>query len=1087
MCPNAHGSSGRTPLSMLCPQCGVETAASAGRCPACQATLAPRSPKPVAAATMTPPPPTDAPTLLAADGETLLAIPSGEGETLLGTPSGDAETMMGTGPPREPRPGLGASGAGDLTLGPAGTGDDQTIGPGFPPRGTQSTEKLVAPGEPFGTRYHIIRILGSGGMGVVYQAWDAELGVTVALKVIRPEVTSDPYTAREVERRFKRELLLAREVTHNNVVRIHDLGEVKGIKYITMSYVDGRDLATILNDEKRLTVPRALQIVRGVVSGLRAAHEAGVVHRDLKPANIMIDAHDEARIMDFGIARSTSHATVDEAGEADPTGKLAELRRQAAVLSNQTLEGAIVGTVEYMAPEQAKGKPVDQRVDIYALGLIVYDMLGGLGRGSRTESAIDELTARMQHPPPPIREINPDVPEALAKVIARCLEPEADARYATTKELEADLQQLDSEGNLLPVLRRVTSRQLAVAALLVLSLLGVTWWLSRTPPPEVLPPPTSVLIADFENRTGDPEFQDSLEQGLEMAVETASFINIYKRDTARKLADQLKLGTRVDENAARLISTREGINVVLAGAIERKRSGYAVSVKAIDPATAKLLGTSTKSAGSKAEVLKAIGSLASDVRALLGDKTPESKKLAGAETVTTASLEALADYSRAQDFLYNSKDEQAIEYYKRAIAEDPNLGRAYSGWAISAENLGRHQESAEAWKKALSLVDRMTDREKYRTLGLYYVRPARNYKMAIESFSTLVELYPNDRGGHVNLALAYFYTRNFPKALEEGRRSVEGAPRDLMNRTNYALYAMYAADFATAAAEAKAVIKQDPAFYRAYLPLAMAALATSDFDGARSAYEAMAKSGAPGASVATLGLADMALYQGRFRDAEVLLRAGIVEDERQQNTVGVAAKHTALSEAYLGQGKKAPAVSAAERAMKLLGRDITAVPAARALIDAGKPEAARALAAQLGDQLQPESRAYGKVLEGYLALHEGRRVVASESLLTAQKLVDLWWARLDLGVAYTQAEHHAEALGELDRAYKRRGEATAILLDDLPTFRYVGPLVYWKARAQEGSGQRAAAMENYKAYLAIRSSAPGDPLVADARRRVGTP
>ena len=205
---------------------------------------------------------------------------------------------------------------------------------------------------------------------------------------------------------------------------------------------------------------------------------------------------------------------------------------------------------------------------------------------------------------------------------------------------------------------------------------------------------------------------------------------------------------------------------------------------------------------------------------MLGDDDDRKRQARGAaETVTTASLKALADYSRAQDLLYNSKDDQAIEHYKRAIAKDPNLGRAYSGWAISAEISVATRKSAEAWKKAISLVDRMTDREKYRTLGLYYVRPARNYEKAVESFSTLVKLYPNDRGGHVNLALAYFYTRNFPKALEEGRRSVEGAPRDLMNRTNYALYAMYAADFDTAATEAKAIIEQDRAFYRAYLPL----------------------------------------------------------------------------------------------------------------------------------------------------------------------------------------------------------------------------------------------------------------------------
>ena len=271
--------------------------------------------------------------------------------------------------------------------------------------------------------------------------------MTVALKVIRPEVTSNPYIAREMERRFKRELLLAREVSHNNVVRIHDLGEISGIKYITMWYVEGRDLATILDAEPRLTPTRALHIVRGVVAGLLAAHEAGVVHRDLKPANIMIDVHGEARIMDFGIARSTSPSTVDGAGEAGPTGALAGLQRQAAVLSDQTIEGAIVGTVAYMAPEQAQGKPVDQRVDVYALGLIFYDMLGGLGRVSRSHNGKSELTARMKEAPPSIRTIYPEVPEALEKVIARCLEPDLDARYRTTMDLEADLQRLENSGD----------------------------------------------------------------------------------------------------------------------------------------------------------------------------------------------------------------------------------------------------------------------------------------------------------------------------------------------------------------------------------------------------------------------------------------------------------------------------------------------------------------------------------------------------------------------------------------------------------------------------------------------------------------
>src|SRR5262245_33447388 len=199
-------------------------------------------------------------------------------------------------------------------------------------------------GQDVSGRYHIIRLLGIGGMGAVYQAWDQALSVTVAIKVIRPEAGEDPEAAHNLQRRFKRELLLARQVTHKNVVRIHDLGEIDGITYITMPYVQGSDLATILKRQGRLPVNRALHIARQVASGLAAAHEAGVVHRDLKPANIMIEAEDTALIMDFGIARMTEHATD----------------------FSMTATGAIVGTVEYMAPEQARGEHVDGRADVYS-------------------------------------------------------------------------------------------------------------------------------------------------------------------------------------------------------------------------------------------------------------------------------------------------------------------------------------------------------------------------------------------------------------------------------------------------------------------------------------------------------------------------------------------------------------------------------------------------------------------------------------------------------------------------------------------------------------------------------------------------
>ena len=252
-------------------------------------------------------------------------------------------------------------------------------------------------------------------MGAVYQAWDEELAVVVAIKVIRPETLKDAAAVRDLERRFKRELLLARNVTHKNVVRIHDLGEVNGIKYITMPYVHGSDLAKVISREGRLPIPRALAIARQIAAGLVAAHEAGIVHRDLKPGNILLDEEDHALITDFGIARSVS----------GPGGG--------------TIAGTVVGTLEYMAPEQAKGATVDHRADIYAFGLILSDMLIGRRKAAHTESAMAELFERMTKAPPSLSTVDATIPDALDAIVACCVAPDPAHRYQTTHDLVADL------------------------------------------------------------------------------------------------------------------------------------------------------------------------------------------------------------------------------------------------------------------------------------------------------------------------------------------------------------------------------------------------------------------------------------------------------------------------------------------------------------------------------------------------------------------------------------------------------------------------------------------------------------------------
>src|SRR6266511_3695684 len=348
---------------MNCGHCGASTSSSDANCRSCGRRLLADAPE-VATAVLTPlpVPATDEtdditqlglPDLMLDDDSTRFPTPN-SGGPVAGSDADDSATTFQLPddgattfePVPKSRPPSGRAGT---TPAPRGSSADRRDSASPPPRRVPSSgqDGPLEMGQSFGTRYHIIRTLSVGGMGAVYQAWDAELSLAVAVKVIRPEIAADPVAAREIQRRFKRELLLARQVTQKNVVRIHDLGEIEGIKYITMAYVEGADLASVLRKEAKLPVPRALRIAKDIAAGLLAAHDAGVVHRDLKPANIMVDAEDTAQIMDFGIARSTARSGPDQGGAAISGTTYTDWRRDIS----QTIPGAVVGTMDYMAPE----------------------------------------------------------------------------------------------------------------------------------------------------------------------------------------------------------------------------------------------------------------------------------------------------------------------------------------------------------------------------------------------------------------------------------------------------------------------------------------------------------------------------------------------------------------------------------------------------------------------------------------------------------------------------------------------------------------------------------------------------------------
>jgi tetratricopeptide (TPR) repeat protein/predicted Ser/Thr protein kinase len=933
------------------------------------------------------------------------------------------------------------------------------------------------------SHYRVLQKLAAGGMGEVYLAEDVRLRRQVALKVLPEDLTAD------VERRwrFVQEARAAAAIDHPHIAAVYDIDEVEGRTIIAMEYVRGQSLRDAIA-VRRLDIRPALELAVQVAEALTKAHERGVVHRDLKPENIMVSEDGYAKIIDFGLAKllepvvATMAHSASAASPDEETDTRTDLR---------TETGRIMGTVAYMSPEQARGQPVDARSDIFSFGVVLYEMLSGHDPFKRP-SSIETLSAILRDTPPPLLLPAARTPPELQRILLKSLAKDPADRYQQMKDMAADLRALRervSRGNYagaegrLPAWARTWSPAAAALALVLLAV-AAWWWLLRPPRAPVPHEPLSVLVADFENRTGDAVFEGALEQALSIGIEGASFITSYPRDAALRVAGQIRPGSKLDEPTARLVSVREGIKIILVGGIALNNGAYAISVQAVDPAVGDVLNKAQASAPSKAEVLPVMASLAARLRGTLGDTTPESARLAAAETFTVASVEAARDFSLAQQLASAGKDEEAIVHYKRALEQDPKFGRAYAAWGVSASKLGRTDESAEAYKKAFQLMDRMTEREKYRTLGTYYLSITRNYEKAIENYTTLVELYPADRAGHSNLALAYFYVLNLRKALEEARASVAIYPKNATFRNNYALYAMYAGDFSTAAAEATRVIEQDAMFHKAYLPLAMAALVKGDTAAARAAYGRMAKAGPRGQSLASAGLADLAMYEGRFTDAEAALMEGLAVDETARSTSGLASKYVALAEAYQAIGRTEPAIQASQSALKLARDESAAFPAAGIYLAAGRSREARELAAALEGELQPRTRAYGRLIAGEIARRGGRRADAVSAFREAQQFADVWMRRFNLGVAYIEAGHFAEALSELEICLKRQGEATAVFLDDVPTFRYMAPLRYWLGRAQEGLGMKAQAAESYKSFLALRPASASDPRAGDARRRL---
>jgi tetratricopeptide (TPR) repeat protein len=591
-----------------------------------------------------------------------------------------------------------------------------------------------------------------------------------------------------------------------------------------------------------------------------------------------------------------------------------------------------------------------------------------------------------------------------------------------------------------------------------------------------------LLVSDFQNATKDPVFDGTLEPEFASALGDASFINSYSRGDARAIARQLQPGAaQLDEKMARQVAAREGIEVVVSGAIETKGSTYTVRARALDAATGKVLVEKSANATGKQDVLATAGKLASPIREALGDTTPESAQLRAVDKYNSSSLEAAQAYAKGQELQWDGKFAEAIAPLEQAIRLDPEMGRAYAGLAVIQSNLGNRDAAEKYFQMATARAARMTEREQSHTRGAYDLF-LRNDQKAVDEFSTLTKQFPADETGRVNLATALLYTRNFPRAIEEGRQAVTLNPKQPIYRNNVALYEMYSGRFEDAIRDAGEALKLNPAYAPAYLATALSQFAAGKAADAAATYQRLAGIGPQGVSLAAIGLADMALHEGRDSDAAAILERAIAADlASDPHSPGAGMKLAALAQAQ--RANKAQAINAANRALSISKTEGFSFAAAHVLLEAGQEAKALEVAKAMGARFEPEPRSYAKLLEGEALVKQGKTTAAIDLFQEAQKLADTWIGRLILGRAYLAAEAFTEASSQFSSCEKRKGEAASVFLDGVPTLRYYPEVYYFRARAEEGLKIRAAG-ESYKTFLAIKAkAATADPMVSDALKR----
>jgi eukaryotic-like serine/threonine-protein kinase len=737
------------------------------------------------------------------------------------------------------------------------------------------------------SHYEIVEKLGEGGMGAVYKARDTRLGRLVAIKTPPREKVEDP----DRKRRFVQEAKAASALNHPNIVSVYDIDQAGGVEFIAMEYVPGKTLGEMIG-RKGLSVGRALDYAAQMAGALAAAHAAGIVHRDLKPANVMVTETGVVKLLDFGVAKLTQPQ---------------EVRATAATAPVKTEEGAIVGTSAYMSPEQAEGKPVDARSDIFSFGSVLYEMLTGR-KAFQTDSKTSTLGAIIHKEPEPL---GAWVPHDLEKVITRCLRKDPGRRQQTMADLKIALEELKEEsdsGKLAgvpapsrPRNRRFLRPTLAAAGVLVLAAGGFFLWQRLQAKP--LTDKDVLVLADFTNTTGDPVFDGTLREALAVQLEQSPFLKIMGDEQVRQDLRFMgrSAGERITNQAAREICQREGEKAMIGGSIASLGKTYAIALQATNCQTGESMAREQVEAEDKEHVLRALATATTGMRAKLGESLASIEKLAVPnQQVTTTSLEAFQAYAlgRAQATLGLSL--AAIPFFQRATELDPNFATAYTDLGDRYNTVGEMGRGVEYLKKAFALVDRVSERERLAISAFYYFRAIGELNKAAEALQLWTRTYPREAEPRNMVGLLYASTGDWERALPEYQESTRlGGAHYSGSYTNQVAAYCYLGRSDEAKAVAEKTFSQKLDFMNMHFPLLRLAYVQGNRSEAEKQIQSM--TGRPEEYQSLLIQAADAAVLGQVRREQELLRRG-GEIARRQNLTETAARyqaHDALTEALV--------------------------------------------------------------------------------------------------------------------------------------------------------------------------------------------